>query len=144
MIPCASQVPARGRGAGEGAAPEDGDGAGEDGAAQGRARRERHRPQDGAAGDRQGRAGVQEAPRREAGDGRQVGHRADNCRQNLIFYMVTHLLGKKLKTSHRLGFDCSGSWWAATAATYCPGRMEEHPKSKSTKDLTTRNCHPVQ
>ena len=27
----------------------------------------------------------------------------------------------------------SPSWWAATAATYCPSRMVEHPKSKSTQ-----------
>ena len=33
---------------------------------------------------------------------------------------MTHLLGK------------TGSWWAATVAAYCPGRMAEHPESKST------------
>ena len=27
----------------------------------------------------------------------------------------------------------SPGWWAATVATYCPDRMVEHPKSKSTK-----------
>ena len=27
----------------------------------------------------------------------------------------------------------SPGWWAATVATYCPSRMVEHPKSKSTK-----------
>ena len=27
----------------------------------------------------------------------------------------------------------SPGWWAATVATYCPNRMVEHPKSKSTK-----------
>ena len=25
-----------------------------------------------------------------------------------------------------------GSWWAATVATYCPGRMAEHPEPTST------------
>ena len=38
-----------------------------------------------------------------------------------------------LKTSHRIGSDSSGSWWAAAAvATYCPGRMTEYPKAEST------------
>ena len=27
----------------------------------------------------------------------------------------------------------SPNWWAATVATYCPSRVVEHPKSKSTK-----------
>ena len=36
------------------------------------------------------------------------------------------------KTSRWLSSDSSGSWWAATVATYCPGRMTEHLKSKST------------
>ena len=27
----------------------------------------------------------------------------------------------------------SPGWWAATVATYCPSRMMEHPKSKSTQ-----------
>ena len=32
-------------------------------------------------------------------------------------------------------FDLGSSpgWWAATVATYCPSRMVEHPKSKSTQ-----------
>ena len=32
-------------------------------------------------------------------------------------------------------FDLGSSpgWWAATVAAYCPNRMVEHPKSKSTK-----------
>ena len=36
------------------------------------------------------------------------------------------------KTSRWLSSDSSGSWWAATVATYCPGRMAEHSNSKST------------
>ena len=32
-----------------------------------------------------------------------------------------------------LDFGSSPGWWAATVATYCPIRMVEHPKSKSTK-----------
>ena len=40
-------------------------------------------------------------------------------------------------------------WWAATVATYCPSRMVEHPKSKSTQPrfatrwvtLYTANTH---
>ena len=48
------QVPKRGRGPREGAAPKDGVCAGEDGQVQGRARREQHGQQDGAAGARQG------------------------------------------------------------------------------------------
>ena len=40
----------------------------------------------------------------------------------------------------------SPGWWAATVATYCPNRMVEHPKSKSTQPRysTTRvtlYCH---
>ena len=34
--------------------------------------------------------------------------------------------------SRWLSSDSSDSWWAATVATYCPGRMAKHPKSKST------------
>ena len=32
-----------------------------------------------------------------------------------------------------LDLGSSPSWWAATVVTYCPSRMVEHPKSKSTK-----------
>ena len=32
-----------------------------------------------------------------------------------------------------LDLRSSPGWWAATVATYCPSRMVEHPKSKSTK-----------
>ena len=31
-----------------------------------------------------------------------------------------------------LDLRSSPGWWAATVATYCPSRMMEHPKSKST------------
>ena len=30
------------------------------------------------------------------------------------------------------GSGTLGSWWAATVATYCPSRMAQQPKSKST------------
>ena len=32
-----------------------------------------------------------------------------------------------------LDLGSSLGWWAATVATYCPSRMVEHPKSKSTQ-----------
>ena len=32
-----------------------------------------------------------------------------------------------------LDLGSSPGWWAATVATYCPSRVVEHPKSKSTK-----------
>ena len=32
-----------------------------------------------------------------------------------------------------LDLGSSPGWWAATVATFCPGRMVEHPKSKSTQ-----------
>ena len=32
-----------------------------------------------------------------------------------------------------LDLGSSPGWWAATVATYCPSRMVEHPKSKSTQ-----------
>ena len=42
-------------------------------------------------------------------------------------YRATHLVDENLQ----LTSDSSGSWWAGTVATYCPGRMEEIPKPKS-------------
>ena len=41
---------------------------------------------------------------------------------------MTRLL---VNTLPLIGFDSSGSCWAATVATYCPGRMAELSKSKS-------------
>ena len=32
-----------------------------------------------------------------------------------------------------LDLESSPGWWAATVASYCPSRMVEHPKSKSTQ-----------
>ena len=32
-----------------------------------------------------------------------------------------------------LDLGSSPGWWASTVATYCPSRMVEHPKSKSTQ-----------
>ena len=47
-----------------------------------------------------------------------------------------------VKTSHWLISDTSGSWWAATVAASCPGRMAEHPKSKSMGCLSRPNGSP--
>ena len=46
----------------------------------------------------------------------------------------------------RLGFvdlylRSSPGWWAATVATYCPRRIVEHPKSKSTQPRSTRTIN---
>ena len=50
---------------------------------------------------------------------------------NMIFmellYRVTHLLANQGWVDLDLG--SSPGWWAATVATYFPGRMVEHPKS---------------
>ena len=46
-----------------------------------------------------------------------------------VIYRVTILDGK---ISRRLSSDSSGSRLAATVATYCPDRMMEYTKSKST------------
>ena len=35
-----------------------------------------------------------------------------------------------------------GSWWAATVATYCPGRMGKHPKSQSPGDFNHPDGSP--
>ena len=42
-------------------------------------------------------------------------------------------------------FDLGSSpgWWATTVDTYCPSRMVEHPKSKSTNQVTNHYPHPV-
>ena len=37
-----------------------------------------------------------------------------------------------------LDLGSSPGWWAATVATYCPSRMVEHPKSKSTQPRYTQ------
>ena len=46
-------------------------------------------------------------------------------------YRVRHLPGCLGWVDLDLG--SSPGWWAATVAIYCPSRMVEHPKSKSTK-----------
>ena len=53
---------------------------------------------------------------------------------------MTRLL---VNTLPLIGFDSSGSCWATTVATYCPGRMAEHSKSKSTGGCAKETCHPV-
>ena len=35
-----------------------------------------------------------------------------------------------------LDLGSSPGWWAATVAAYCPGRMVEHPKAKSTQPMS--------
>ena len=37
-------------------------------------------------------------------------------------------------TSGLLSSKSSGSWWAASVDTYCPGTLAEHSKSKSSGD----------
>ena len=46
-------------------------------------------------------------------------------------------------TSCWLSSDSSGSWWATTVATYCPGRVTEHPYVSQRKFLTILMGHPV-
>ena len=46
-------------------------------------------------------------------------------------YRVRHLPGYLGWVD--LDLVSSPGWWAATAATYCPSRMVEHSKSKSTQ-----------
>ena len=47
-----------------------------------------------------------------------------------------------MKTSRWLSSDSIGSWWAATIAAYCPGRMAEHLKSKSTGGFHQQDVSP--
>jgi len=46
-------------------------------------------------------------------------------------YRASHVLGDLGWVDLDLG--SSPGWWAATVATYCPSRVVEHSKSKSTK-----------
>ena len=48
-----------------------------------------------------------------------------------------------IKTSCWLCFTSSGRRWATTVATCCPGRMAEHPKSKSMGGFAIQIGHPV-
>ena len=48
-----------------------------------------------------------------------------------IQYRVSHLVADLGWFDLDLGSP--PGWWAATVATYCPGRVAEHPKSKPTK-----------
>ena len=45
---------------------------------------------------------------------------------------INHVQGDPLNIPLTCSFDSSGSWLAATLAIYCPGKMAEPPKSKST------------
>ena len=49
---------------------------------------------------------------------------------------------RMVKTSCWLSSDSFGSCWAATVATYCPGRVTEHPKCKSTGGLNHPDGSP--
>ena len=42
-----------------------------------------------------------------------------------------------------LDLGSSPGWWAAIVASYCPSRVVEHPKSKSTKPRYSTISHPV-
>ena len=42
------------------------------------------------------------------------------------------------------GLECSLGFLAATVATYCPGRMVGHPKTKSPQPGSQTYCHPVE
>ena len=64
--------------------------------------------------------------------------RAESTRANssqvptqVILYRVTLVVGYLGWVDFNL--ESSAGWWAATVVTYCPSRMVEHPKSKSTK-----------
>ena len=46
-------------------------------------------------------------------------------------YREFHLLANLVWVDLDLG--SSPGWWAGTVASYCPSRMVEHPKSKSTQ-----------
>ena len=48
-----------------------------------------------------------------------------------IKYRVSHLVADLGRVD--LDLVSSPGWWAATVATYCPGRVVENPKSKSTQ-----------
>ena len=54
------------------------------------------------------------------------------CYVALLLKLCTGWPISLMKTSRWLSSDSFGSWWAATIAAYCPGRMAEHLKSKST------------
>ena len=51
------------------------------------------------------------------------------------FYREFHLLANLGWVD--LDLESSPSWWAGTVASYCPSRMVEHPKSKSTQPRFT-------
>ena len=58
--------------------------------------------------------------------------------QIVILYRVGHLLADLGWVDLDLG--SSPGWWAATVAIYCPGRMMEHSKSKSTQPRSASRC----
>ena len=48
-----------------------------------------------------------------------------------------------VKNFRWLSLDSSGSLQATTVATYCPGRMTEHPNIRQQEVFTVVNGHPV-
>ena len=58
--------------------------------------------------------------------------------QTTIGYRVGHLLADLGWVD--LDLVSSPGWWAATVAIYCPGRMMEHSKSKSTQPRSASRC----
>ena len=59
-----------------------------------------------------------------------------------VFHTCTGWPMSLMKTSSWLSSDSSGSWWAAKVATYCPDRMTELPKPKSTGGFHQRHGSP--
>ena len=64
-------------------------------------------------------------------DDRRGGGHDDGESQNMVSHLVANLGWVDLD------LGSSPGWWAATVATYCPGRVAEHPKSKSTQPRCT-------
>ena len=58
----------------------------------------------------------------------------DDC-ENAFFELPLYRASHVLQDLGWIDLDLGSSpgWWAATVATYCPSRVVEHPKSKSTK-----------
>ena len=66
------------------------------------------------------------------------GSRAAGIVTPLMSYRETHLVANLGWVD--LDFGSSPGWWAATVATYCPNRMVEHPKSKSSQPRFSTRC----
>ena len=56
----------------------------------------------------------------------------------MLIYQITDQNVQGISSPGGLGWvdldlESSPGWWAGTVASYCPSRMVEHPKSKSTQ-----------